>query len=55
VSDASKIEALVKLLPGWAAIWETGHDGPDRLVFLSPQLIARYKELLRFPDSHGRV
>jgi len=53
VSDASKIEALVKLLPGWEAIWETNAHGADVLTFLSPDLIRRYKDLSEPFYSHG--
>jgi hypothetical protein len=43
---AQKIDALATFLKAWLPLWETV-DGRDRLVFLAPQLIARYKELLR--------
>jgi hypothetical protein len=49
---AKKIGALAKFLgPAWLPLWEEV-GGRWRLVFISPQLIARYKELLRFPYSH---
>lgn len=44
---AEKIRAPAAFLQGFAAIWETNAAGRNRLVFLSPALIARYKELLR--------
>jgi len=50
--DAKKIAALVKFLPGWCPLWER-ENGRDRLVFLSPQLIARYKQLSEPFYSHG--
>jgi hypothetical protein len=47
VSTAEQVRALAAFLPGFAPIWETDAAGRDRLVFLAPSLIARYKELSR--------
>jgi hypothetical protein len=44
--EAKKIEALCRLLPDWLPLWETV-DGRDRLSFLSPELVARYRALCR--------
>ena len=53
VSTADKIRALQAFLgPGWCPLWER-ENGRDRLVFLSPQLIARYKQLSEPFYSHG--
>ena len=46
MSNADKIRALQTFLKGFTPLWETV-DGRDRLLFLAPQLIDRYKELLR--------
>jgi hypothetical protein len=51
VSNADKVTALAMFLKDFTPLWETV-EGRDRLVFLAPRLIARYKELLRFPDCH---
>jgi hypothetical protein len=44
-TTADQIRALAAYLKDFTPLWET-ENGRDRLVFLSPQLIARYKKLL---------
>jgi hypothetical protein len=48
-TTANQIRALATFLKGFTPLWETV-EGHDRLVFLAPQLIARYKDLLRSPN-----
>jgi hypothetical protein len=46
IREENKIKTLVRILPGWLPLWETV-GGCNRLVFLSPSLLAQYRALLR--------
>ena len=52
IREENKIKALARILPGWLPLWETV-DGRDRLVFLSPSLLAQYRALLRSARKRG--
>jgi len=53
IREENKIKALARILPGWLPLWETV-DGRDRLVFLSPSLLAQYRALLRSARENGK-
>ena len=54
IREENKIKALARILPGWLPLWETV-DGRDRLVFLSPSLLAQYRALLRSARLNGKL
>ena len=53
IREENKIKALARILPGWLPLWETV-GGRDRLVFLSPSLLAQYRALLRSRKNSKR-